>query len=322
MAVAHDPLFRSWWGWIAAVQAGWEGDFDAAVAQAREARAIATESDVMTMTLFSVWAEGLSLGGRGEYQQALDVLHAGLVECQRVGDTQVEARVLNTLGWVYGEIENHREANEWNRRATEVASTSNDAMSAELDTYSRLNLGESLLALGEIDAATEEFTQLEERSRHPRTEDLWMHWRWSQHLYASYGELHLRCGRPDDALPYIDQCLELAERSDSKKYIAKARRLRAEALVSLGRPADARLEIEAACAIADTIGNPVQRWKAHAMRADVFDVLGDADDAGRERTIAMGVVDGIARGLDDGHVRTTFLRSDQVERLRMASATT
>ena len=320
MTVAHDPLFRSWWGWIAAVQAGWTGDFDGAIAKACEARRIATESDVMTMTLFSVWAEGLARAGRGQYQRALHVLRIGLAECKRVGDTQVEARILNTLGWVYGEVENHREANDWNRCAAEVASSGTDANSAELETYSRLNLGESLLALGDLDAAAEQFAQLEHRSRNPRVEDRWMHWRWSQHLFASYGELHLRAGRPDRALSYLDECLELADRSDSKKYVAKGRRLRAEALLSLGRRADARRDIDIACTAADTIGNPAQQWKAHAVRADVLQAHGEVDLAHHERKAAMDIVEDTARGLDDDEVRATFLASDQVTKLRTALA--
>jgi tetratricopeptide (TPR) repeat protein len=318
MAVAQDPLFRSWWGWTAAVQTGWTGDFDGAIAHACEARRIAAASDVMMMTLFSMWAEGLSRAGRGEYQQALDVLHAGLAECERVGDTQAKARILNTLGWIYGEVENHREANEWNHRAVALASSGTVVNSAELETYSRLNLGESLLALGDLDAATEEFVRLEHRSRHPRAEDLWMHWRWSQHLFASYGDLHLQAGRPDAALPYVDECLQLAERSESKKYIAKARRLRAEALLRRGQQADARQDIDVACAVADSIRNPAQQWKAHAGRADVLQAQGEIETAHHEREVALSIVADTARGLDDDDVRTTFLGSDQVTRLRTA----
>ena len=80
----------------------------------------------------------------------------------------------------------------------------------------------------------------------------------------------------------------------------------------------ARHDIDIACAVADTIGNPAQRWKAHAVRADVLQAQGEVELAHHDRQTAMDIVDDTARGLDEDEVRTTFLASDQVTKLRTA----
>ncbi|MDP9325078.1 MAG: AAA family ATPase, partial [Candidatus Dormibacteraeota bacterium] len=225
---ASMPLFKSWHRWSHAVVTGWKGDFDEAVAIAQQARRDAEASHAMTMVLFSAWAEAMERIGRGDYQEALDILRQNLVACERVGEVQARTRMMNTLGYCYGELENHDRALEWNSKSVDYARRPDIVNSGELETYSRLNLAESLVALGRLDEAGEHFNVLEDRSRNPRPEDLWMHWRWSQHLFAGCAEMWLARGDGEKALDYAVRCLALAEPSDSKKYIVKGRRLKSQ----------------------------------------------------------------------------------------------
>ena len=105
----------------------------------------------------------------------------------------------------------------------------------ECESNARLNLGDNLVALGRPDEAEEQFRKVEKVVRNPRPQDRWMLWRYSQHLFHSYGELWLARGDYDKALSYGDECLGLAEQSGSKKNIVKGRRLRGQAFLAQGK---------------------------------------------------------------------------------------
>lgn len=320
LETAGMPLFKSWHRWSVSVVTGWRGDFDQAVAIAQQARRDAEASHAMSMVLFSAWVEAMELIGRGDYQEAFDVLRQNLMTCERVGEVQARTRMMNTLGYCYGELENHDRALEWNSESVAYAGRPNIVNSGELETFSRLNLAESLVALGRLDEAEEHFNVLEERSRNPRPEDMWMHWRWSQHLFAGCSEMWLARDDGERALAYAMRCLALAEPSDSKKYIVKARRLKSQVKLMQGRPNDAARELETALAVAREIGNPPQLWKTLRVQSEVSEALGNWEEAKQARAEAMDLILTVAQGLSDEEVRDTFLDSAYVSSLRTATS--
>ncbi len=147
-----------------------------------------------------------------------------------------------------------------------------------------------------------------------------MLWRYSQHLFHSHGELCLMRGEHDKALAYADECLHLAEPSDSKKNIVKGRRLRGQGLLAQGKLAEAERELATALEIAKEIGNPPQLWKTHAALGELRQAQGKADDARQAYRDALSVIDGVAAGLEDESMRETFLSSDHVQEIRAKHA--
>ena len=121
------------------------------------------------------------------------------------------------------------------------------------------------MALGRPDEAEEYFRQVEAIVRNPRPQDRWLLWRIAQHLFHSMGEMCLTRGDLSQALSYADECLALAESSESRKNIIKARRLRAEAFLRMDALPQAHAELERALSLAREIGNPPQLWKTHAI---------------------------------------------------------
>jgi class 3 adenylate cyclase/tetratricopeptide (TPR) repeat protein len=314
------PLFKSWHRWSVGVFTGWTGDFNGAVAIAQQARRDAEASHSMSMVLFSAWVEAMERVGRGDYQEAFDILRQNLMTCERVGEVQARARMMNTLGYCYGELENHDHALEWNAESVAYAGRPNVVNSGELETYSRLNLAESLVALGRLDEAEEHFGVLEERSRNPGPEDVWMQWRWSQHLFAGCAEMWLVRDDAERALDYAMRCLALAEPSDSKKYIAKARRLISQVNLTRGQPNDAARELEIALTVARQIGNPAQLWKTLRVQSEVAEALGNSEEAKHARARAMSLILDVAKKLADNEVRETFLHSAYVSTLRTTTS--
>lgn len=216
--------------------------------------------------------------------QALALLKDVVTTGERIGDAWWRVRVLNTRGWIYGELQDHERAIAWNMqglRGTEEANLPDP----EVESNARLNLGDNLLALGRLEEAEDHFRKVERVGRDPRPQDRCQLWRYSQHLFHSNGELWLIRGDHDKAMSYAEECLQLAEQSESRKSIVKGRRLRGQALLAQDKLPEAGQELATAIQIAQEIGNPPQLWKTHAALGDLRKAQGRPD--GRARPTAM-----------------------------------
>jgi predicted ATPase len=80
-------------------------------------------------------------------------------------------------------------------------------------------------------------------------------------VFASLGELWLARGDPAKAQEFADQCLELATRTNLRKYLVKAWRLKGESALARGQWDEAEGMLRQALALAQAIGNPTQLWK-------------------------------------------------------------
>jgi tetratricopeptide (TPR) repeat protein len=272
----------------------------------------------MATRLIHWWDEARALGGRGDYEAALTQLDGLLAMCERVGDVVVKVRALNTVGWIYGELQDLRRAMEWNERGLREAREVN-APNPEVEMNALLNLGENLLALGRLDSAGEHFREAEGVVRHPEPMQRWVHWRYSQRFFHSSGEMWLTRGEPAKALACAEECLRLAEKSGSRKYIANGRRLRGQALLAQGRPDLAEEELGAALEMARRVGSPPPFWKSYVALGDVRKAQGRTDEARRAYADAVAVIDAVTSGLTDESLRGTFLASDHVQLIRGAA---
>ena len=225
------------------------------------------------------------------------------------------ARAANTAGWLYGELQDHHRALALNTQSLNLASTIT-VTDTEIWSNARLNLGDSLAALGRLDEAEEHFQAVEQLVRHPRPEDHWMLWRYAQHLFHSHGELWLVRGDRDRALSYADACLQLAEASESRKNIVKARRLRGQVFLARGALAEAEAEFDRALDTARQIGNPPQLWKTLAAIGELRQAQGRLTDCRQAYHEAMTIIDSVAAGLHDTSLRDTFLASAHVQHIR------
>jgi tetratricopeptide (TPR) repeat protein len=311
-----DPISRGWWSLIGFFWPHWEGRFDNALKHLALWRDAAEKT--ITTLIGNRWVEALARGGKGEYQQALAILDDVLATCERTGGVVYRARALNTVGWIYTELQDHQRAVEWNTRGVEAAVEANFP-DPEVESNARLNLGDNLLALGRPDEAEEQFKKVERVVRNPGPTERFGLWRYSQHLFHSYGELWLARGDYDKALAYAGECLALAEQSDSKKNIVKGRRLRGQVFLAQGKLVEAEKELAAALKIAEEIGNPPQLWKTRAALGDPRQAQGKRDDARKAYRDALAVIEGVAAGLEDESLRETFLNSDHVQDIRRSA---
>jgi class 3 adenylate cyclase/tetratricopeptide (TPR) repeat protein len=309
-----DPFTDGLWNWNRGLFEYWRGHFDVALGTLEGLSERAER--IVTNRLFNWWVRGMVLAGRGQYESALGILQKTLDMCERVGDEQVRTRVVNTVGWVYAELEDHEQALEWNRSGVEAAGTIPGLPDTEIEMNARVNLGDNLAALGRTDEAEEQFKTVEAVVRNPEPGQRWLIWRYSQHLFHSYGELWLGRGEPAMALAYADECLELAEQTSSTKNLVKGRRLRGQSLLIEGRPDDAETELLAALDVAIELANPPQLWKTYAAVGDLRRAQGRIEDARRAYGEALSVVEAVAASLADERLREALRHSEPVRQMR------
>jgi predicted ATPase/class 3 adenylate cyclase len=262
---------------------------------------------------FNTWAQGVAFASNGRYTDAIAVLHNAIAFCERIGDKAVRSRAWNTLGWVHGELHDFEKGTEFNQRGLELAYELGDQ---EIMSNAQINLADFALATGERERATKELEEL-----YASLPDLheWMKWRYSQHLMHSLGEAVLAAGDTDRAIALADECLALAEPTESKKNVVKGRRLRGQALIAKGQLGEAEKELSTALEVAKGAGNPPQLWKTWAAIAELRRAQGRADDARGGYREALSVIDEVAATLTDEHLRKTFLGSPHVEGIRAAA---
>jgi tetratricopeptide (TPR) repeat protein len=311
--MVDDPFISGWWSMFGSLWPNWEGRYDDALRH-HDKRRIAIKRGGIAF-LMNCWVEALPRGGRGEYEQALALLEDVLAIGKRMGDDFWQARGLNTMGWLYGELQDHRQAMEWNTQGLEVALKANFPI-PEVENNARLNLADNLLALNRLEEAEEQFKKVEQVARNPRPLDKFMLWRYSQHLFHSYGELWFTRGYLDKARSYADECLALAQKSNSQKNIVKSKRLRGQVFLSQGKLAEAEQELSTALEIAHRVGNPTQLWKTYSFFGNLRQAQDRSDEAREAYGDALFIIDKIATSLQNQSRKDTLMSSHLVQEIR------
>src|SRR5207249_4529581 len=102
------------------------------------------------IVLMNTFTQGLTQCARGEYDQAIAILVEGVALSDRLGDKIFKCRILNSLGWVYGELYNLEPAIRYNTEALEASYKLGDP---EIIRNAEINLGDYYLLLGNIEQA-------------------------------------------------------------------------------------------------------------------------------------------------------------------------
>jgi tetratricopeptide (TPR) repeat protein len=220
---------------------------------------IAREHNLLDPVVQGLWTRGLTLTGKGDYDEALATLEESLTFCEKVGDEFHRILTLNTLGWLWTECGHLERGAELNRRSAEMARERGEP---EAIANSGINLGEILLVNGDFPSAREVLEEVHDLVRNPATSD-WMKWRYSTHLFAALGDLWLARGDAATASQFAHQCLELATRCSSRKYLVRGWRLQGEIALARRQWDEAEQALRRALEIAQAIGNPPQLWKTH-----------------------------------------------------------
>ena len=110
-----------------------------------EGLALARECGLLLPLLFNCFLRGLTLTGKGDYDEALASFTEGLSLAERVGDEAIHHRLLNCLGWLYADLGDLDHAEELNATSARIGRRRSDPGT---QPNAELNLAEIFRAEG------------------------------------------------------------------------------------------------------------------------------------------------------------------------------
>jgi class 3 adenylate cyclase/tetratricopeptide (TPR) repeat protein len=262
--------------------------------------------------------QALALGGKGQYERALALLNEVIATCERLGEHFFQGRMMNTLGWIYGDLQDFDRAIEWNERSLQAARGWSPRQ-PDVEANALANLADNFIALGRLDEAEERLREIAKMVEEKVPKDCMISWRHTLRDYATFADLWLARGDSERALSAAEQCLALAEKTESRKYIIRAHRVRGQALMAQGKLAEADEDISSALPLAVEVGNPPQLWRTHVALGELRRAQGRPGDARHAYENALSVIESVAAGLTGTHLRDTFLRSEHVRGIKAAA---
>jgi class 3 adenylate cyclase/tetratricopeptide (TPR) repeat protein len=305
--VLHQSLSLRYGGFLT----NWQGEYAVAARLQSESLRIARECNLLVPLLYGSFTYGVTLTGKGDYDEAFAIFERGLALEEKVGNEPIRHRLLNCLGWLYIELGDLDRALDLNHRGSEEARKRGDP---ETIANAELNLGDIFLAKGDLALAQEYFDGIDRLVNDPAT-SAWMKWRYSMHLFASLGQLWLLRRDHAKAREFTEQCLALATNTNSRKYLVKGLRLRGEIALARRQWNEAEEALRQALTIAQAIGNPSQLWKTHLAFGRLYTETKKLEAARQAHHTAREVIDRIKASLQNPGLRMSLENSPVIQRV-------
>ena len=293
--------------WMNLLQS-WRAEYEKAHQYGQMGMKAAERDRSSTFALVQIrWTYALSLIGHGRYNEAITLIKDSISFCERMEEKVNRSRQLNTLGWLYNELCNWKLADQYNQKGLDLALSIGDP---EIIINARINLADTAIGMEDIRKARK---MLEDMYVSLPDQHEWMKWRYTQHLTHSLGEVHLAEGKLERSLKMVNECLDLAEATDSRKNIIKGRRLSGLVFLAQEEFLEAEKELMIALEIAKQICNPPQLWKTLVALGNLWMAQKNKAKALQAYNEALLVVENIASGLSDKSLKETFLSSKHVK---------
>jgi tetratricopeptide (TPR) repeat protein len=233
-----------------------------------------------------------------------------------VGDENFAPRYVNSLGWLHIECGSFERALALNQRASAAGQDRGDH---EAIANAELNLGDIFLTQGDLTLARETLDGVHHLVHDAATSE-WMRWRYSMHLFASLGELWLASGDLAKAQASANQCLDIATRTHSQKYIVKSWRLKGEIALARRQWDEGERWLRQALQLAHEVGNPTQLWKTHLALGNLYAETKQPDMARHAYQAARQVIDRTKTNLQNLALRTSLENSPLIQNVYDLSA--
>ncbi len=293
-------------GWLGMLRE-FQGDHERAIPAIEASIRLGIDLHNPFLTGRSRFALGMSQGNRGCYEDALVTLHEAFRLADEGGDRYFLPRLPNTIGWVYSELGDLRQAEEWNQRSIALA---RETGWLEAESNALVNLGCGALAVGHCAQAHDHF----ERAAALIDRDEWFTWRYRMRLLVGLGELALAEGAPERAITFAQRALAVAEPTGSRKHAGRARLLRSRATLAAGGPAEEALaQAEHAHALARASGYPPLSWSTTRDLSVLHARLGHEAEAATFQSESQVTIRAVVDSIKDAALRRSFLGVESVQ---------
>ena len=135
-------------------------------------------------------------------------------------------------------------------------------------------------------------------------------------FHISEGEFWLASGDLRRAEACARRGLDQALRTESRKYVARARRLAGAIAMARREWEAAEHALDAALTVALAVGHPPQLWKTHAALAHLHDERRNPEAAARSYRAAADVIEGVLTPLRDPVLRAGLERDPRIIDIR------
>jgi len=232
-------------------------NYDDAIAKFKESNAMYVDlkSDQGLGATENAW--GMALAQKGDFENAVQHLHAALQYAEKLKDTSAIVQCFIKLGAVHEQINNLDKAIEYYTQGMELTKANPEAIQLNVGFVS--NLGVVYAKKGDNAKALSYFTYALNNSTDPNLADL--------HVMAllNMGNIYEQMGKKDVALGYLQQGLALTEEYGWPDQQAGFL-LGIASLLKTNKPDSSRIYLEKALAITVNLGqNP--------LRIDVYEGL-------------------------------------------------
>ena len=311
---AHLTYLEAWSLFWLGLHKNWQGEFRSAQELSEQGLALAKAHNVLWLLLWIYFQRGLTLCGQGQYDNTRAVVEEALELSKRLDDKLIKCRLLNTLGWIYQELYNLEPAMRYNDEGLSAAQKVGDP---EIIRNTEINLGDCYFLQGDLIWAQAILEKVYRDSQQSgKWGEEWMKWRYIQHCCHSLGELWLKKGDPEKALAFAEECLKLAETTQSRKNIVKAWCLKGQVFLTQGKLEEAQAALYKAITFSKEIDNPSQLWKTYQAFGELYEAKRDGQQARTAYGQAIQLIEDTAGRLQDPAIKQTFLSSRTVLELR------
>ncbi len=292
----------------------WQGEWGQAADVAAEALRIAREHGLLAPLIRGLWTQGVVLTGKGDYEAGQAAFEESLALGERVGDVNSIPRCQNSLAWLLSECGDYDRAIEMFNAAAERARKWPHAVGVEITAYCEVNRADVFLDKGDLTLAGEFLEQARRIVEDPATYP-WMKWRYAMHLRISQAELALARGDAARAGEYARESLDIATRTNARKYLVRIWRLQGEIALARRQWAEAEHELRRSVAMAQAIGNPPQLWRSHAALGRLHAARKEADFARQAFGAGAAIVEAMKARLQHPNLRAGLERAPLIREL-------
>jgi tetratricopeptide (TPR) repeat protein len=313
-AIDHKPALVSGLAWRGCLYF-FQTEYERAIECVEESIQLASRLRDGFLYLTSMFFLGLSQGNLGRMSQGIATLEEAIRMAGRNGDRFWFPRMPNCIGWMHRELQDFDGAFKHDREGLRIA---RHYHVLEAEANSLINLGIDHTNQGK----TEETLSAFHETHDIFARDAWFRWRYNIRLEAATAWYWLRQGDTKQAGAFAQRLLDTASDYEVHKYIAEARRLKAEIAIALGDPAAAEEEFTAALDELKRYPAPLVEWKTLAALGRLESTRGNLTSALSAFTHASEIVQACAASVTDDGLRATFLSSAAVREVLAGAGAT